>query len=94
MDSYTFQNWQTERSRKKAFETVRSNTYSFDVYFGRQVITIEKWEGSNLQTKDCAENHFHYNSKQENLADFSEWLYTVIATKNFIHLSKTFLDIR
>lgn len=89
-----FKTGRLKEAEKKAFETFRSNTYLFDVYFGRQVITIEKWEGSNLQRKDFAENHFHYNSKQENLADFSEWLDKFTASEKFINVSKPFLDIR
>lgn len=79
---------------KKAFETFRSNTYLFDIFFGRQVRKIEKWEGSNLQTQDFADNQFCYNSKQDNLVDFSEWLDNFIATEKFILLSNKYLDIQ
>ena len=81
-------------AEKKAFETFRSNTYLFDIFFGRQVTKIEKWEGSNLQTQDFADNRFCYNSKQDNLGDFSEWLDKFIATEKFILLSTKYLDIQ
>lgn len=55
---------------------------------------IKKWEGSNLQTQDFADNQFYYNSKQDNLVDFSEWLDKFITTEKFIYLSNKFLDIQ
>jgi hypothetical protein len=89
-----FKTGRLKEAEKKAFETFRSNTYLFDIFFGRQVTKIEKWEGSNLQTQDFADNRFYYNSKQDNLADFSEWLDKFIATEKFIHLSNKYLDIQ
>lgn len=83
-----------KEAEKKAFETFRSNTYLFDTFFGRQVTKIKKWEGSNLQTQDFADNQFCYNSKQDNLLDFSEWLDKFIATEKFILLSNKYLDIQ
>lgn len=79
-----FKTGRLKEAEKKAFETFRSNTYLFDLYFGRPGITIEKWEGSNLQTKDFAEN----------LADFSEWLDKFTASEKFVHVSNAFVDIR
>ncbi len=55
---------------------------------------IEKWEGSNLQTQDFADNQFCYNSKQNNLLDFSEWLYNFIETEKFILLWNKYLNIQ
>jgi hypothetical protein len=89
-----FKTGRLKEAEKKAFETFMSNTYLFDVFFGRQVTNTEKWEGSNLQTQDFAENHLGYNSKLENLADFSEWLGKFIATEKYIFLSNKYLDIQ
>jgi hypothetical protein len=89
-----FKTGRLKEAEKKAFETFRSNTYLFDVFFDRQVTKIEKWEGSNLQTQDFADNQFCYNSKQENLLNFSEWLDNFIATNKFVLLSNKYLDIR
>lgn len=89
-----FKTGRLKEAEKKAFETFCSNTYLFDIFFGRQVTKIEKWEGSNLQTQDFADNQFCYNSKQDNLTDFSEWLDKFIATEKFIHSSNKYLDIQ
>ena len=83
-----------KEAEKKAFETFRSNTYLFDIFFGRKVTKIKKWEGSNLQTQDFVANQFCYNSKQDILADFSKWLDKFIATEKFILLSTKYLDIQ
>ena len=89
-----FKTGRLKDAEKKAFETFRSNTYLFDIFFGRQVTKIKKWEGSNLQTQDFADNQFCYNSKQDNLLDFSEWLDKFIVTEKFILLSQKYLDIQ
>jgi len=89
-----FKTGRLKDAEKKAFETFRSNTYLFDIFFGRQMTKIKKWEGSNLQTQDFADNQFCYNSKQDNLLDFSEWLDKFIATEKFILLSTKYLDIQ
>ena len=89
-----FKTGRLKEAEKKAFETFRSNTYLFDIFFGRQVKKIEKWEGSNLQTQDFAEKQFSYNIKQNNLHDFSVWLDNFIATEKFILLSTKYLDIQ
>lgn len=89
-----FKTGRPKDAEKKAFETFRSNTYLFDIFFGRQVTKIEKWEGSNLQTQDFADNQFCYNSNQENLSDFSDWLDKFITTEKFILLSNKYLEIQ
>lgn len=89
-----FKTGRLKEAEKKAFETFCSNTYVFDIFFGRQITKLEKWEGSNLETQDYAQNKFRYSIKQANLSDFSEWLVKFIATEKFILLSKKFLDIQ
>lgn len=81
-----------KEAEKKAFETFCSSKYLFDNFFGRQVIKFEKGEGSYLQTYDFINNQFDYNSQQDNLIDFSEWLAEVIATEKFILLSEKYLN--
>ncbi|MBE2188343.1 MAG: hypothetical protein KGZ71_07925 [Desulfobulbaceae bacterium] len=89
-----FKTGRLKEAEKKAFQTFCSNTNIFDTFFGRQVTKINKWEGSNLQTQEFAENIFFYKSKQDNLVDFSEWLDKFITTEKFILFSTKYLDIR
>lgn len=89
-----FKTGRLKDAEKKAFETFQSNTYLFDTFFGRKLTETAKWEGSNLETQDFAVNHFSYNSKQENLTDFSEWLNNFITTEKFLLLSAKYLDIQ
>lgn len=89
-----FKTGRLKEAEKKAFETFCSNTYLFDIFFGRQVTKLEKWEGSNLEKQEFADNQFCYSNKQDNLADFSEWLDKFIATEKFILLSNKYLDIQ
>ena len=89
-----FKTGRLKDAEKKAFETFCSNTYLFDIFFSRPVYAIEKWEGSNLEKLEFANHTFRYNSKQENLTDFSEWLDKCIASEKFLQLSNKLLDIQ
>lgn len=88
-----FKTGRLKEAEKKAFETFRRNTYLFDVFFGKPLIEIKKYEGSNLDTQEFAENYFGYSIKQDNLTDFSEWLDKFIGTEKFTRLSNKLLDI-
>jgi hypothetical protein len=89
-----FKTGKLKEAEKKAFETFCSNTYLFDIFFGRQATIFKKYECSNLERQEFAENQFCYSNKQDNLTDFSEWLEKFIATEKFMLLSNKFLDIR
>jgi hypothetical protein len=89
-----FKTGRLKDAEKKVFETFRSNTHVFNIFFGRHVTKNEELEDSNLQTQNSADKHLCYNSKQDNLADFSEWLGNFIRTENFILLSNKYLDIQ
>jgi hypothetical protein len=88
-----FKTGRLKEAEKKAFETFCSNTYIIDIFFGRQVTKLKKWEGSNLETQEFADNQFFYSSQHDNLSDFSEWLKKFIATEKFILLSNKYIDI-
>src|SRR5207244_2561848 len=77
---------------KKAFETYCGNTYLFDKFFGRPIVPIEKYEGSNLEVAGFTE-YFEYSSKQSELADFSEWLAKLIETEEFKSRCDKYIDI-
>jgi len=89
-----FKKGRLKEAEKKACETFYSNTYLFDTFFGTQTSAIEKWEGSNLETKEFADNYFTYSSKQEHLFDFAQWLEEYVSTERFVEVSNTFFDIR
>src|SRR5438876_962575 len=49
-------------AEKKAFQTFCSNTYLFDKYFGKPIVRIEKYEGSNVGEPEFL-NDFPYSSQ-------------------------------
>ncbi len=81
-----------KEAAKKAFETYCGNTYLFDKFFGRPIIPIDKYEGSNLKVAGFT-NYFEYSSKQPELADFSEWLDNLISTEEFKSRCDKYIDI-
>ena len=87
-----FKTGKLKEAEKKAFQTFCSNTYLFDKFFGRQIISLDKYENSNFDRPEFAE-HLEYSSGQNQLADFSDWLKKFIATEKFINLSTKFIDI-
>lgn len=88
-----FKNGKIKDAEKKAFETFCSNTYLFDKFFGKQIMPIDKWEGSNLEAPGFTE-YLDYSSEQSELADFSKWLDKYISTEEFNNRSKKYIDIQ
>lgn len=81
-------------AERKAFRTYVRNVYLFDKYFDKPLNTIEKWEGSNLETARFATDYFAYSHKQENLSDFSQWLSDFIQSEKFITVKNKYLEIQ
>ena len=88
-----FKTGKIKEAEKKAFQTFCSNTYLFDKYFGRQIIPIDKWEGSNLEIPAFTK-YLEYSNEQKELADFTKWLDTLISTQAFINKSNKYVDIQ
>lgn len=87
-----FKTGRLKEAEKKAFQTFCQNTYLFDKFFNKEIVPIDKWEGSNLEVVDYARNSFHYTHTQENLTDFSAWLSNFIQTDKFIQVSEKLID--
>lgn len=79
-------------AEKKAFETFCSNTYVIDKFFGRPVIPLDKYEGSNIDTPELVD-YFHYSCEQPDLNDFSKWLANYTQTDKFKAASQRYVEI-
>ena len=77
---------------QKAFQTYCANTYLFDKFFGRSIVPIDKWEGSNLEAASFTD-YFNYSTKQKELEDFANWLSSFISSERFIELSDKYIEI-
>jgi len=88
-----FKSGRLKEAEKKAFQTFCRNTYIFDKFFNKEIIPIDKWEGSNLEVAEFIKSSFHYIHSQDNLTDFSEWLDKFIKSEKFIQLSNKLIDI-
>ena len=82
-----------KEAERKAFRAFCRNTYLFDSFFGRPMVPVPKWEGSNLESPGFATHHFSYSSKQDDLADFAAWLEKFPQTERFRRLSEKYIDI-
>ena len=88
-----FKKGNIRKAEKKAFETYCSNTYLFETFFNRSIISIDKWEASNL-AKPAFAKHLGYSCEQIELSDFSEWLNRYYFSEKFIKLSNRFIAIQ
>lgn len=87
-----FKSGRLKEAAQKAFETFCGNTYLFDRFFGRPVVPVDKWEGSNLATPSFTE-HFPYSSGQAELSDFSSWLENLTLSEDFADRSSRYMEI-
>ena len=76
-----------------ALKTYFANTYLFDIFFKRQIIKIDKWEWSNWEGSEIAEE-FQYSCNDMNLQDFSEWFEQLENTERFKSKVYRFLEIQ
>ena len=68
-----FKNGRLKEAEQKAAQTYCLNTYLFDQFFGRPLLPLAKWEGSNLEVPAMAAL-LPYSAQQPELADFAAWL--------------------
>lgn len=87
-----FKTGKINHAEKKAFETFCSNTYVIDKFFGRTIIPLDKYEGSNIDTPEFVD-YFNYSCKQADLIDFSKWLDNHTKTDKFKAASQRFVEI-
>ena len=88
-----FQNGRLKEAERKAVQTYCGNTYLFDNFFGRPLVPVAKWEGSNLEMPDLAEQ-LPYASQQPELADFAAWLGQFERTEQFATFAARFVALR
>ena len=88
-----FMNGKLREAEKKAFKTFCGNTYLFDKFFGREIVPIEKWEGSNLATPEFTE-YFTYAAGEPGLEEFSDWLETLTRSEKFMAAAEKFIEIK
>ena len=88
-----FKNGRLKEAERKAVQTYCCNTYLFDKFFGRPVVPLAKWEGSNLEMPYLAEQ-LPYASQQPELADFAAWLGQFERTEKFATFVARFISLR
>ena len=88
-----FQNGRLKEAERKAVQTYCGNTYLFDNFFGRPLVPLAKWEGSNLEMPHLAEQ-LPYSSQQPELADFAAWLGQFERTEQFATFAARFVALR
>ncbi|MCM5530647.1 hypothetical protein [Parasegetibacter sp. NRK P23] len=88
-----FKSGRIKEATKKAFETFYANTYLFDQFFGKPLIQIDKWEGSNLQTISFAQT-LQYSYIEPSLKDFADWLEQTILEDEFHMRCDLYIDIQ
>ena len=82
-----------EDAEKMALKTYFANAYLFDKFFKRQIIKIDKWEWSNWEGSEIAEE-FQYSCNDKNLLDCTEWLEQLENTDRFKSKVDRFLEIQ
>jgi hypothetical protein len=88
-----FKNGKLKEAEKKAYQAFCSNTYLFDKFFGKPVVSINKYESFNLEHAAFT-NNLAYSHKQVALRDFSAWLKQITAQEQFIRLSTKFIAVQ
>jgi hypothetical protein len=87
-----FKNGKLKDAEQKAIETYFSNSYLFDKFFGREIISIEKYEYSNMSAPEFVQ-YFNYSYEQVGLTDFTEWLWQFEKSERFQMIKEKYIEI-
>jgi len=87
-----FMNNKLKEAEKKAVETFCSNTYLFDKFFGKEILPIKKYEGSNIDSPEFTQ-YLPYRSEQPELGEFAKWLSSLSNQEKFKDFSSKFIAI-
>jgi hypothetical protein len=87
-----FKSGDLKQAEKKVFSVFRSNTYFIDKFFGRPIVPLDKYENSNIDIPEFADN-LSYSYDQPTLADFADWLDKFTRTEKFVTTSQKFIEI-
>ena len=88
-----FKNGRLRDAERKAVQTYCLNTYLYDQFFGRPLVPLAKWEGSNLEMPYLAEQ-LPYSSQQPELADFAAWLGQFERSESYRAFAQRFVQLR
>ncbi len=75
-----------------ALKTFFSNSYIFDKFLDRQFLNLDKYEGSNWENPELAEN-LTYSKYQDELKDFAEWISEFLSSDKFYKIANEFVEI-
>lgn len=84
-----FMNGKMKDAERKAVETFFSNTYTFDKFFGREIVPIDKSENWSVEQPEFLDD-FKYSSGQPELAAFALWLNEFEQTEKFKSVAERF----
>ena len=87
-----FKSGKHPEAERKVYQAFFSNTYLLDIFFGRSLNPIDKWEGSNLESPAWLQ-YFKYRSTDPALADFSNWLQQLIRSEPFLKTRDEFIRL-
>jgi hypothetical protein len=78
-------------AERMIFRTFCRNTYVLDEYWGRVIIPLGKYEGSNLEVPEYVK-YFKHKCGQKGFEDFDKWLDEVMKSEKFVNRCKSYID--
>lgn len=87
-----FKTGKIKEAEKKAFQTFCANPYWFNKFFGRPMVLLDMWHGSNTTTIEYTDV-LEYSTEQADLSDFAEWLNKLISSSEFANRRAEYIDI-
>jgi hypothetical protein len=85
-----YMNGKIKDAGRKTVETYFRNTYVLDKFFGRPIVPIAKSEHSNIDVPQYTE-YYTYSAKQQELADFTNWLREFEQSEKFKSVAERFI---
>lgn len=80
-------------AERKVFSTFFSNTYLFDIFFEKEPLQLNTYEGSNWKFESLA-GKLPYSHKEEQFVDFANWVKSILSSRKFLDAANEFIEIK
>lgn len=80
-------------AERKVFSTFFANTYLFDIFFDKEPLQLNTYEGSNWEFESLA-GKLPYSHKEEQFVDFANWVKSILSSRKFLDTANEFIEIK
>lgn len=80
-------------AEEKVYSAFFSNTCLFDIFFEKEPLQLNKYEGSTWEFESLTHN-FQYSHKHTEFTEFASWAEAILSSRKFLDTVNEFIEIK